>query len=113
MTIQVLFHCDGLYIIIIITIIIITIKIIIIIQVLFHWDGLYWFFVILFGISGGYTASLALMYCPRWLIVTIIANETICTINIIANIPKPSSTLYLLSSLNLEAKGAVTQVCWR
>ena len=73
-------------IIIIITIIIITIKII---QVLFHWDGLYWFFVILFGISGGYTASLALMYCPRWLIFTII----------IANIPIPSSTLYLLSSL--------------
>ena len=35
-------------------------------QVLFHWDGLYWFFVILFGVSGGYTASLALMYCPRW-----------------------------------------------
>jgi len=33
--------------------------------VLFHWDGLYWFFVILFGVSGGYTASLALMYCPR------------------------------------------------
>ena len=102
MMIQVLFHCDGLYIIIKFTIIIITIKIRIIIQVLFHWDGLYWFFVILFGISGGYTASLALMYCPRWLIVTIIAN-----------IPKPSSTLYLLSSLNREAKGDVTQVCWR
>ena len=40
-------------------------MIIIVIQVLFHWDGLYWFFVILFGVSGGYTASLALMYCPR------------------------------------------------
>ena len=70
MMIQVLFHCDGLYIIIKFTIIIITIEIRIIIQVRFHWDGLYWFFVILFGISGGYTASLALMYCPRWLIVT-------------------------------------------
>jgi len=32
---------------------------------LFHWDGLYLFLVILFGVSGGYTASLALMYCPR------------------------------------------------
>lgn len=33
--------------------------------VLFHWDGLYWFGAVLFALSGGYTASLALMYCPR------------------------------------------------
>ena len=33
--------------------------------VLFHWDGLYWLGAVLFALSGGYTASLALMYCPR------------------------------------------------
>ena len=35
--------------------------------VLFHWDGLYWFGAMLFAVSGGYTASLALMYCPRYI----------------------------------------------
>ena len=33
--------------------------------VLFHWDAVYWCGTMIFAISGGYTASLALMYCPR------------------------------------------------
>ena len=33
--------------------------------VLFHWDGAYWAGSMLFGLSGGYLSSLALMYCPR------------------------------------------------
>ena len=33
--------------------------------VLFHWDGVYWLGASLFALTGGYTASLALMYCPR------------------------------------------------
>ena len=33
--------------------------------VLFHWDGVFWLGAGLFALTGGYTASLALMYCPR------------------------------------------------
>ena len=33
--------------------------------VLFHWDSVYWAAAALFATTGGYTASLALMYCPR------------------------------------------------
>lgn len=32
---------------------------------LIHWDHVYWGGGALFAFTGGYVASLALMYCPR------------------------------------------------